>query len=77
MFLEACARIRRGAYQHVHFWLHVLTDVTELGFSTLADRIGAILELRGDVRLEQAVSGIDLRDEKAIQSLLADGLAKD
>ena len=46
-------------------------------FSTLADRIGGILEkAEADVRLEQAVSGVDSRDEKAIQALLADGLTR-
>jgi hypothetical protein len=46
-------------------------------FSTLADRIGAVLEkAEADTRLEQAVSGIDSRDEKAIQTLLADGLVE-
>ena len=44
-------------------------------FVLLADQIAAILD-RGesDLRLEQAVYGLDTKDEKAIQSLLADGL---
>jgi hypothetical protein len=44
-------------------------------FSTLADRLGAALDrAEADLRLEQAVYGLDARDEKAIQSLLADAL---
>jgi hypothetical protein len=44
-------------------------------FSTLADHVGEILErAEADTRLEQAVAGIDSRDELAIQTLLADGL---
>ena len=44
-------------------------------FSTLADQIGGVLErAEADLRLEQAVYGIDTKDEKAIQALLADGL---
>jgi hypothetical protein len=44
-------------------------------FSTLADRLARIIEqTEADLRLEQAVYGLDAKDEKAIQSLLADGL---
>lgn len=44
-------------------------------FVLLADQIAAILDRdESDLRLEQAVYGLDTKDEKAIQSLLADGL---
>ena len=44
-------------------------------FSTLADRLrDAIERAEADLRLEQAVYGIDAKDEKAIQSLLAESL---
>ena len=44
-------------------------------FSTLADRLGAALDrAEADLRLEQAVYGLDASDEKAIQSLLAEAL---
>jgi hypothetical protein len=46
-------------------------------FSTLADRFGQILDrAEADLRLEQAVYGIDAKDEKQIQLLLAEGLAQ-
>ena len=44
-------------------------------FSTLADRLGAALDrAEADLRLEQAVYGLDARDEKAMQWLLAEAL---
>jgi hypothetical protein len=44
-------------------------------FSTLADQFGAVLErAEADLRLEQAVYGLDSRDEREIQQLLADGM---
>ena len=44
-------------------------------FLTLAEQINSIINAaEGDLRLEQAVYGLDSRDEKEIQSLLADGL---
>ena len=44
-------------------------------FSTIADHLGRIIDqTEADLRLEQAVYGLDAKDEKAIQSLLADGL---
>src|SRR4051794_13040385 len=44
-------------------------------YSTLADHIGHAIETaEADLRLEQAVYGLDARDEKAIQTLLADAL---
>ena len=44
-------------------------------FSTLADRVHSTFNsIEADLRLEQAVYGLDTRDEKQIQSLLADGL---
>jgi hypothetical protein len=43
--------------------------------STVADRIGQVIATaEADLRLEQAVYGLDTRDEKQLQSLLADGL---
>src|SRR5881392_240251 len=43
--------------------------------STLADQLGSIIERADkDLRLEQAVYGLDARDEMQIQTLLADGL---
>jgi hypothetical protein len=46
-------------------------------FSTLADRLGdAISQAEADLRLEQAVYGLDSRDEPAIQELLRAGLAR-
>ena len=45
--------------------------------STVADRIGQTLnDAEADLRLEQAVHGLDTRDEKALQALLAEGLSK-
>jgi hypothetical protein len=45
--------------------------------STLADHIGQVLaQTEADLRLEQAVYGMDTRDEKQLQTLLADGLKK-
>lgn len=44
-------------------------------FSTVADRLGQVIaDAEAALRLEQAVYGIDARDERQIQSLLADGL---
>src|SRR5580692_4060557 len=44
-------------------------------FSTLADQIGeAITHVETELRLEQAVYGLDVRDERALQSLLAERL---
>ena len=46
-------------------------------FSTLADHIGAVLQqAEDDLRLEQAVYGLDAKDERTLHALLADGLAK-
>lgn len=46
-------------------------------FSTLADQLADVIETaEADLRLEQAVYGLDARDERAIQVLLADGLSK-
>ena len=45
-------------------------------FSTLADRLGqAVQTAEDELRLEQAVYGLDARDERALQSLLAERLA--
>jgi hypothetical protein len=44
-------------------------------FSTLADHLGATIQgAESDLRLEQAVYGLDAKDELTIQSMLADGL---
>jgi hypothetical protein len=44
-------------------------------FSTLADHLGAVLQrAEDDLRLEQAVYGLDAKDERALHALLADGL---
>jgi hypothetical protein len=44
-------------------------------FSTLADHLGRIIDkAEAELRLEQAVYGLDAKDEKAMQSLLAQGL---
>jgi hypothetical protein len=46
-------------------------------FSTVADQLAAVLQTaESELRLEQAVYGLDSRDELSIQTLLADGLAK-
>src|SRR2546421_6502183 len=46
-------------------------------FSTIADHLGQTLQqAEDDLRLEQAVAGLDTRSEKALQTLLADGLAR-
>lgn len=45
-------------------------------FSTLADHLGQAIQMAEDeLRLEQAVYGLDARDERALQSLLAEKLA--
>src|SRR3954454_17446921 len=44
-------------------------------FSTLADHFGSVIErAEADLRLEQAVYGLDSRDERQMQQLLADGM---
>lgn len=44
-------------------------------FSSIADQLGRIIDqAEAELRIEQAVYGIDAKDEKAIQSLLAEGL---
>lgn len=44
-------------------------------FSTLADHLSSIItQAEADLRLEQAVYGLDARDELAIQAVLADAL---
>jgi len=44
-------------------------------FSTLADRLGAILsQAEADLRLEQAVYGLDAKDELTLHALLQGGL---
>lgn len=46
-------------------------------FSTLADHVHQTLEqAEADLRLEQAVHGLDTRDERALQSLLNEGLSR-
>ncbi len=45
-------------------------------FSTVADRLhDALANVEQELRLEQAVYGLDARDERALQSLLAERLA--
>jgi hypothetical protein len=45
--------------------------------STVADHVGELLATtEADLRLEQAVYGLDTRDEKQLQTLLATGLRK-
>jgi hypothetical protein len=45
--------------------------------SIVADQIAAVIQsAEDDLRLEQAVYGLDTRDEKQLQTLLADGLKK-
>jgi hypothetical protein len=46
-------------------------------FATVADRLGdAVRDAEADLRLEQAVYGLDARSEVEIQKTLAEGLAK-
>jgi hypothetical protein len=46
-------------------------------FATLADQLGAVVnQIEADLRLEQAVYGLDARTELQLQELLAAGLAK-
>jgi hypothetical protein len=46
-------------------------------FSTLADRLYEIIQrTESDLRLEQAVYGLDAREELALHALLAEGLSK-
>jgi len=45
-------------------------------FSTVADRLGEALQIaEADLRLEQAVYGLDVKDERELQGLLAEKLA--
>jgi len=45
-------------------------------FALLADRLGAVVDrVEADLRLEQAVYGLDARTELQLQQMLADGLA--
>src|SRR5436305_545559 len=44
-------------------------------FHELAEHLGGVIvAAEADLRLEQAVYGLDARDEKQLQTLLADGL---
>jgi hypothetical protein len=46
-------------------------------FSTVADRLGEVIaRAEADLRLEQAVYGLDARDELAIHVMLAEGLRR-
>jgi hypothetical protein len=46
-------------------------------FSTLADHLGAVLQqAEADLRLEQAVYGLDSKDERTLHALLAEGLRR-
>ena len=46
-------------------------------FSTLADRLGQVIQqAESDLRLEQAVYGLDAKDELTLHKLLADGLSR-
>jgi hypothetical protein len=46
-------------------------------FSTVADRLGDVLNsAESDLRLEQAVYGLDAKDERELQSVLAAGLLR-
>jgi len=46
-------------------------------FSTLADHLGAVIQqAEDDLRLEQAIYGLDSKDERAIQALLGEGLSR-
>ena len=46
-------------------------------FSTVADHVHEVLQTaEADLRLEQAVYGLDTREERQLQELLASGLAK-
>jgi len=46
-------------------------------FSTLADRLGEIVQqTEADLRLEQAVYGLDAREELSLHALLANGLTR-
>ena len=43
-------------------------------FSTLADQIAKVIhDAEANLRLEQAVYGLDTKDERELQSLLAEG----
>src|SRR5256885_16361526 len=45
-------------------------------FALLADRLGAVVDqAEAELRLEQAVYGLDARTELQLQQMLADGLA--
>jgi hypothetical protein len=47
-------------------------------FSFVADHLGGVIDrAEADLRLEQAVYGLDARDERQLHALLADGLAGD
>jgi hypothetical protein len=47
-------------------------------FSTLADRLGQVVgRAESDLRLEQAVYGLDARDELTLHAMLAGGMAQD
>jgi len=46
-------------------------------FSTLTDQLGAVIsQAEADLRLEQAVYGLDAMDELALHALLAEGLRR-
>ncbi len=46
-------------------------------FSTIADQLGEVIDhAEAELRLEQAVYGLDARDERQMQELLAHGMAR-
>ncbi len=54
----------------------VLLNAVRWCFSTLADHVESVFsQAEADLRLEQAVYGLDAKDELQLQNLLADGLA--
>jgi hypothetical protein len=57
-------------------WVSYHADVPLIwDFSTLADQLGAVLsQAEADLRLEQAVYGLDAKDELTLHVLLAEGL---
>src|SRR5690554_1384956 len=69
------SRPHRGV--HLQGGLRYCLATMRWDFSEVADDLGRVIEgAEAELRLEQAVYGLDARDERALQALLADRLAE-
>jgi hypothetical protein len=76
--IEEAARFGQSLNHSISQSLHHQAPLLLYDFSTLADQLGRVVDqAEADLRLEQAVYGLDAKDERKIHVLLADGLAAD